>query len=718
MLNKGSKQGSRGAYITAGLLAALFVLSSFAFLPGTDAGASSVEPASHVRPLVGPTVTNISYVSTIDALTLSYLQYLPATFSNATTYPLVVFLHGAGTGVTENITGGVGGVQNPGRLQNNSSVYGYIEISLNTRTTQPYYINTPCGGPQAQDVIDAINSEKRLNKVSSIYVVGFSAGSSGALIMAGHKLIPGLAGIATTGTISDLFEEFDYLNTTSSSAHYTGWAVAECNHFLSPQNTTQVRTAAYESVFRFHPENFTGIKVWISSGAKDTTAENKYVSWPTYQQTNSTTLNASASVSLGLGEPLNTSKSYWNLSGGVNTVIDWNSACGHAYDQLPYGKMFEFFDGRLASGFYQDTVCPSNNATFAPMGSLPLTTVPTTPMTPPAVHVPRQTPSFACGTGGGGASGLGAINTMKGDSLLVLVALGAQKVSTVTDVAGDTFARQAIGFHVGSDRVEAWAVNSSKGSPNNQVTVGNSASGQFCLYYADFNFTNAHGFDVTGTNGTGTSTTCSSTVTTTSPNDLVLLVCMVSANVVISSGTGTVLSQNGASRSTAIADEATTTAGAYSPTVTFTSNAWAGLAVAVHPIVIPPTVTSLSGAPTSTSVALSWDNPSTILVDDIVNWGVNCSGGTTVQEFVVAGATVSGLSPSTTYCFWVQTVNLTGISKSVAYLNVTTQSANNGGGGFWANGEFNFAPLILLAFVVLILVALLGKLDVWERIRV
>src|SRR4029077_10266355 len=430
------------------LVLAVVALFGVTSVPVASVGSSGVVAAAHVRPGGAPTVANITYKSTVDGLTLSYLPYPPTTFSNATTYPLVVFLHGDGTGTTENITGGVGGVQNPGQLQNNSSNYGYIMISPNTRTTQPYYINTPCGGPQAQDILDAIASEERQNKISGVYLTGFSGGSNGALLLAGHHLIPGLRGVATTGTITDIFEVFNFLNITGSSAHYQGWAAAECSHFLSPQNTTQWRTAQYESVFRFAPQNFTSLQVYIASGERDNTVGNSVTFWP-YLQAKSTLITPTSLVSSTLGEPSNTTKSYWNLTGGHNFVDQYNGPAGHTSVQADWAKVFEFWAGRLASGFYIDSASPATNTSWSTLGGLPVSGPPSTPTTPPNVIVPPQTPQFACGSGAGGGSGSGAINKMRGDTLLVMVGLGAQKVNTITDTAGDTFSFLAQAFNVG-----------------------------------------------------------------------------------------------------------------------------------------------------------------------------------------------------------------------------------------------------------------------------
>src|SRR4029077_7585830 len=295
------------------------------------------------------------------------------------------------------------------------------------------------------------------------------------------------------------------------------------------------------------------------------------------------------------GEPSNTTKSYWNLTGGHNFVDQYNGPAGHTSVQADWAKVFEFWAGRLASGFYIDSASPATNTSWSTLGGLPVSGPPSTPTTPPNVIVPPQTPQFACGSGAGGGSASGAINTMRGVTLVWMVGLGAQKVNTITDTAGDTFSFLAQAFNVGHSRVEAFSANFSNGHVNNQITVANSASGQFCFFYADFNWTLAHGFDVTGTNGTGNSGTCSSSVTTTSANDLVLLMCMVGTATTFTGGASTnVLAQTSASRSTGVANEATTTAGVYSPSMPFTSTTWAALAVAIHPVVIPAAPTGLA----------------------------------------------------------------------------------------------------------------------------
>ncbi|MCI4340398.1 MAG: hypothetical protein L3J73_03930, partial [Thermoplasmata archaeon] len=185
------------------------------------------------RPLAFQTVF---YNSSVDNFSLSYEEWLPTAFVPTSSYSLAVFLHGMqGAGPWQ-----VGGVQSEiVPLLNNSTTsdglavgailrtaisanQSYILIAPNTRTGAGFYANSPCGGPQEQDLLDAIQHEKQLRHVLRTYLLGFSMGSVGALALAAsHPHM--FAGVATAGTITDAFAAIAYRAANQHSAFRT-WA--------------------------------------------------------------------------------------------------------------------------------------------------------------------------------------------------------------------------------------------------------------------------------------------------------------------------------------------------------------------------------------------------------------------------------------------------------------------------------------------------------------
>ena len=334
---------------------------------GPSSGSLSVGPG-----VVPPGSTTIAYQSTVDGFALSYLEWLPTGYTSSGAYPLAVFLHGVGSSSTW-VSGGIGGdVDVDPPLVDNASAAGFILIALNTRSSDGFYVNSPCGGPQEQDVLDAIAHEKTLRSVTATYFIGFSMGSLGAFSVAGHH--PGLiAGIATAGTITDIYETIDYNSVTHSEPH--GLYDAMCGAHPGPTATNTNRVWTYLSVARFHPENFSGIPLFVAGGGEDTRAPNDFAAWP-YANVNSTFVNSTCDVATSMGEPPNCTVVFASLSNATPSAYRWldlyEPYAPHSPDQLPAASVFGFFQGHVTGGYYVSTFPGGALLPYTPGQPLPI----------------------------------------------------------------------------------------------------------------------------------------------------------------------------------------------------------------------------------------------------------------------------------------------------------------------------------------------------------
>ncbi len=252
----------------------------------------------------------------------------------------------------------------------------------------------------------------------------------------------------------------------------------------------------------------------------------------------------------------------------------------------------------------------------------------------------------------------------------------SQTVSSVKDAAGDTFHFISAVTNSGNAREELWVANGSAGNGNNQLTVGVSASVRFCVSYMDFAWNSANTYaiyDAHGTGSTATNTSCTDAVTTTRADELVVLGCFIKASVTAAGQAPTTANSTNAATagSAAIGVEVAATTGTYHPVLTFTSNAWAGIAVAVRPIIAPSPPTSMEGYGSDTTAHLFWQNPNAVLLDDWLHYGTHCGSGPVSSVGVIATATVTGLSAGETYCFWTVASNRSGNSSISNYALVT-----------------------------------------------
>ncbi|MEU8622620.1 glycoside hydrolase family 18 protein [Streptomyces sp. NPDC048623] len=129
------------------------------------------------------------------------------------------------------------------------------------------------------------------------------------------------------------------------------------------------------------------------------------------------------------------------------------------------------------------------------------------------------------------------------------------------------------------------------------------------------------------------------------------------------------------------------TTGASTTSVTIYTHGWYGtgaygaddlslLGPGGDPVQIPAAPTGLTaGAPTSTSVPLSWP-----AVANATSYRVY-QGGALVATVTGTSYTVTGLTPSTSYSFQVSAANSAGESAKSAAVTATTTSGGGGGGG-------------------------------------
>jgi pimeloyl-ACP methyl ester carboxylesterase len=330
-------------------------------------GAAS-ESSSLVTPSASlPPVVNYTYNSSTDGFPLIYGEKLPVGFSASQPHPLIVYLHGegknsswvrggAGTGLAFWLTDHSLDGAALRKFLANASAFNAIVIGPSPRSNTGMYANSPCGGPEEQDTIDAIAVEKTRRNISDVYLFGFSMGSFGAITIAGHH--PGLVkGIAVTGTFTDAFEEFAYRPGPGSGLMYIA-----CNARPSTSNATTVQLFSYLSVLRFHPQNFSGIRIWASSGGKDHGATNNGSLWP-YFHVNNTFQNSTCLVASAYAEPANCTLPFRLLHAQNPSAYAYRTVyeaqAPHMLAQLDAIDIFQYLFGLESGGCFTSTYPPT-----------------------------------------------------------------------------------------------------------------------------------------------------------------------------------------------------------------------------------------------------------------------------------------------------------------------------------------------------------------------
>lgn len=318
----------------------------------------------------------VAYVSSVDGWSLSYYEFLPAHFDPSRTYPVAVYLHGMMATGARWTPGGVpsdflGALTRPGGdgsvargLLTNASAHGTIFLVLNTRTGAGFYANTPCGGPQEQDVLDAIAHESALRHVGRVYLIGFSMGSIGALSLAANH--PGMfAGIAFGGTNTDRYAGHAWRE--YAMAHGQAWAreslrvsmQSTCGIGPGQGNATVDAVYLAQSVARLHPQALAGTPIWVAAGGADNRVPNNPRIFP-FLQVNNTFVNSTCLTYYN--EPANCTTTFWALHNATPSAYlfryVYERTAAHSMAQLDPADIFAWFEGKVPGGFYTSPTVP------------------------------------------------------------------------------------------------------------------------------------------------------------------------------------------------------------------------------------------------------------------------------------------------------------------------------------------------------------------------
>jgi len=344
------------------------------------AASPSVPPANFTSPCA-----SVNYTSSVDGFALSYQECLPTGFSNATAYPVLLFLHGlSGTQSTP---------QSGGYLTSFNTSWapliaaaGYFFIIPNTRTGSGFYVDSPYTGPQEQDIWDAVASVERRHHVGSLSMFGSSMGSMGVWSLAGHH--PGVVrAIGAVLSFSDYFQAYAY--TIGSATHgdpVTATLLSSISGGRLPNESALAeRLWSYLSAPRFAPSNYSGVRMYIVHGGDDQESPNNPAIWG-YQQSNATVVNSTCLVAASLGEPANCTDPLAALAalhpGEYDFRYVYEPLGGHTEDELDLSDMLSYFAGTAPSGIY-NALLGRTPESLSP----PLVTVVTTPRTCGSVFV-------------------------------------------------------------------------------------------------------------------------------------------------------------------------------------------------------------------------------------------------------------------------------------------------------------------------------------------
>ncbi len=328
-------------------MAALAVLLT---VPAT--GATAPVPAGGtgggVATFAAAAYRTIYYASSVDGANLSYLEWLPAGYSARNTYPLAVFLHGLGQSGSELLTE----TQGPATIAN-ASAFGFVLISINTRTPAGFYVNSPYSGPQEQDVLDAIAHEESLRSIrsSAVFLFGTSMGSIGAWSIAGHhpSLFRGIGAIAECPEVYAanywhfLYDKpgyRQYLTTTGGQGPKTAYFRAQ---------------TYYLDNVRYYPTNYSGLRLYAVQGSADNRCPNNLALFG-YQQSNNTFLNSTCLVISVWGQPANCQTPFANFSSLFPKLYPWRFVYEpgglHSFNDLNPKDLFQFWTGKVPVGLY------------------------------------------------------------------------------------------------------------------------------------------------------------------------------------------------------------------------------------------------------------------------------------------------------------------------------------------------------------------------------
>ncbi len=350
----------------------LWIVTAVLVIP-VSPGVFGAVPSPAAAP---PTFTTVSYPSSVDGWSLSFAEFLPSGFQPARTYPLAVYLHGmmatgarwAEGGVPSDLLGMMSRPDSQGAVARglvaNASASGFILIVLNTRTGAGFYANTPCGGPQAQDVMDAIALERAVRHVGPVFLIGFSMGSIGALSLAAEH--PGtFRGIAIAGTNTDRFAGHAWREYAASLG--ASWAApsiavslqSTCGIGPGQGNATVDAIFVAQSVARLHPQALAGTRIWVAAGGYDNRVPNNARTFA-FLQVNNTFVNSTCLTFYS--EPANCTTTFWSLHtqhpGAYAFRYVYERTAGHSIAQFSPSDIFAWFRGQVPWGFYTSPTVP------------------------------------------------------------------------------------------------------------------------------------------------------------------------------------------------------------------------------------------------------------------------------------------------------------------------------------------------------------------------
>ncbi len=341
---------------------------------GSTGSRPQLQPSAS-SPLYNFTIVN--YSSSVDAFPLSYQEWLPLNFSVQRSHSLLVYLPGLGAhedypkpggwadelGHYVTIRGGHGIVAR-GIVQN-ASLHGMVVIAINVRQGGGFEVNSPCTGPQEQDVLDAIASVQALYTINGVFLLGFSAGTLGVFNIAAHH--PALIrGIAVDSPATDFYQALAYTNFEATLPNNTifqnfskTYAPMMCGG--NPGNSSVANRLAFSlSSSRFYPQNYSAMRMYVTAGGHDLLLTNNASVWP-YLQINSTFINRTCFVTAP--EPANCTTPFWLLhranAGQYLFRYVFEEQAPHILTQLDPQDMFDFFFGRVPAGLFHSTWPPS-----------------------------------------------------------------------------------------------------------------------------------------------------------------------------------------------------------------------------------------------------------------------------------------------------------------------------------------------------------------------
>lgn len=260
------------------LLAPLFLVAAAIPITGladpntTENGSRAAGRQTAAQPLVGRTVSTITYSSTVDGAPLHYHEYFPVNYNPAAPYPTVVLLPGSG--------GNINQYDYWPEWTNEADARGYVLMTVEPRVLsgypgnrQTFYMNSALA-PGEQDVLDGLaDLESRVLIIPSrVYIAGYSMGGIGSMNLA--TLNPGVFAATAPGTaMSDLFQEEAYLSVPPPPSFSTLFAGA-------PGSSAITDTYYYQNSPRFVLTNLMHTPVWILHGISDTLIPNSSAYWP------------------------------------------------------------------------------------------------------------------------------------------------------------------------------------------------------------------------------------------------------------------------------------------------------------------------------------------------------------------------------------------------------------------------------------------------------